>query len=98
MPTSYEKLSALLKELFQLDQADLDFGIYRSMNQKRDEIEKWASSEITSIGGEQIAPKGTPAINPAKYIIEEGIAYPPYLESLAVMVAKAEAKRKERRE
>lgn len=26
MPTSYEKLSALLKELFQLDQADLDFG------------------------------------------------------------------------
>ena len=38
MPTSYEKLSALLKELFQLDQADLDFGIYRIMNQKRDEI------------------------------------------------------------
>jgi hypothetical protein len=27
MPTAYEKLSALLKELFQLDQADLDFGI-----------------------------------------------------------------------
>jgi methylthioribose-1-phosphate isomerase len=67
------------------------------------EIEKRASSEITSIGGEQIAPKGTPAINPAfdvtpaeyitAIITEEGIAYPPYKESLAVMVARAEAKR-----
>jgi hypothetical protein len=25
MPTAYEKLSALLKELFQIDQADLGF-------------------------------------------------------------------------
>jgi adenine-specific DNA-methyltransferase len=41
MPTSYEKLSALLKELFQLDQADLDFGIYRIVNQKRDEISRF---------------------------------------------------------
>lgn len=29
MPSPYAKLSLLLKELFQLDQADLDFGIYR---------------------------------------------------------------------
>ena len=46
MPTSYEKLSALLKELFQLDQADLDFGIYRIMNQKRDEITRFLDSEL----------------------------------------------------
>jgi len=26
----FEKLKALLKELFQLDQPDLDFGLYRS--------------------------------------------------------------------
>lgn len=46
MPTSYEKLSALLKELFQLDQADLDFGIYRIMNQKRDEITRFLDHEL----------------------------------------------------
>ena len=38
MATNFEKLRRLLEELFQLDQADLDFGIYRIMNQKRDEI------------------------------------------------------------
>ena len=46
MPTSYEKLSALLKELFQLDQADLDFGIYRIMNQKQDEITRFLDHEL----------------------------------------------------
>ena len=46
MPTAYEKLSALLKELFQLDQADLDFGIYRIMNQKRDEITRFLDHEL----------------------------------------------------
>ena len=46
MPTAYEKLSALLKELFQLDQAELDFGIQRIMNQKRDEITRFLDSEL----------------------------------------------------
>ena len=36
--TNYEKLEKVLTELFQLDKADLDFGIYRIMNQKRDDI------------------------------------------------------------
>jgi adenine-specific DNA-methyltransferase len=36
--TNYEKLRCKLQELFQLDRADLDFGIYRIMNSKRDEI------------------------------------------------------------
>jgi adenine-specific DNA-methyltransferase len=46
MPTAYEKLSALLKECFQLDQADLDFGIYRIMNQKRGEITRFLDHEL----------------------------------------------------
>ena len=36
MPGNLEKFRDLLKELFQLDQADLDFGIYRIMNARRD--------------------------------------------------------------
>ena len=46
MPTPYEKLSTLLKELFQLDQADLDFGISRIMNQKRDKISRFLDNEL----------------------------------------------------
>ena len=35
MVTPREKLQGLLKKLFQFDRAELDFGIYRIMNQKR---------------------------------------------------------------
>ena len=46
MPTNLEKFRDLLKELFQLDQADLDFGIYRIMNQKRDEIIRFLDKDL----------------------------------------------------
>jgi len=36
--TNYNKLQQVLTELFQLDKAELDFGIYRIMNQKRDDV------------------------------------------------------------
>ena len=38
MNDNYEQLRSKLKEIFQMDQADLDFGIYRIMNTKREEI------------------------------------------------------------
>ena len=34
-----QKLKGKLKELFQFDSSDLDFGIYRIMNYKHKEIE-----------------------------------------------------------
>lgn len=46
MPTNLEKFRDLLQELFQLDQADLDFGIYRIMNQKRDEIVRFLDKDL----------------------------------------------------
>jgi len=46
VPTNLEKLRSLLQELFQLDQADLDFGIYRIMNQKRDEIVRFLDNDL----------------------------------------------------
>lgn len=46
MNTKYKKLRNLLRELFQLDQADLDFGIYRIMNQKRDEVEGFLDRDL----------------------------------------------------
>lgn len=41
-----QQLIAKLKELFQMDQADLDFGIYRIMNAKRDEITRFLEQDL----------------------------------------------------
>jgi len=41
-----EKLRSLLRELFQFDSADLDFGIYRIMNQKRAEVERFIERDL----------------------------------------------------
>lgn len=43
---SFDKLKTKLAELFQLDQADLDFGIYRIMNARRDEILQFLDSDL----------------------------------------------------
>ena len=40
------KFQDLLRELFQFDCADLDFGIYRIMNHKRDVIERFISEQL----------------------------------------------------
>jgi adenine-specific DNA-methyltransferase len=46
VPTNLDKLRGLLQELFQLDRADLDFGIYRIMNQKRDEVVRFLDRDL----------------------------------------------------
>ncbi len=50
---NHEKFQSLLRELFQFDCADLDFGIYRIMNHKREVIEKFISEDlITAVSQE----------------------------------------------
>lgn len=44
--TNYEKLREKLEEMFMLDRADLDFGIYRIMNSKRDEILRFLDHDL----------------------------------------------------
>ena len=47
--TNYESLSRLkelFRELFQLDTADLDFGLYRLFRLKRSEIEAFLDKQI----------------------------------------------------
>jgi len=46
MSQNLEKLKSLLAELFQLDHTELDFGIYRIMNARRDEIERFLKDEL----------------------------------------------------
>ena len=46
MSQKYEKLKALLKELFQLDQPDLDFGLYRIMHAKSGEVTQFLDRDL----------------------------------------------------
>ena len=44
--TNLAKFKKLLSELFMLDRADLDFGIYRIMNSKREEITRFLDKDL----------------------------------------------------
>ena len=46
MESNYQRLIATLRECFMLDQADLDFGIYRIMNSRRTEIETFLEKDL----------------------------------------------------
>jgi adenine-specific DNA-methyltransferase len=45
-PAKFKKLVSLLKELFQLDQPDLDFGIYRIMHAKAGEVTQFLERDL----------------------------------------------------
>ena len=44
--TNLSKFQGLLRELFQFDCADLDFGIYRIMNHKREVVDRFISEKL----------------------------------------------------
>ncbi len=46
MQTAQQKLQTLLKSLFRADAADLDFGIYRIINYRRAQFEKFINHEL----------------------------------------------------
>jgi adenine-specific DNA-methyltransferase len=46
MSQNYQKLKTLLMELFQLDQPDLDFGLYRIMHAKSAEVSQFLDKDL----------------------------------------------------
>lgn len=46
MTKEQEEFIKLLKDMFQFEQADLDFGIYKIMNAKRDEINRFLNEDL----------------------------------------------------
>jgi adenine-specific DNA-methyltransferase len=46
MTENYTKLRSVLSEIFQLNQADLDFGLYRILNQKRSDIQRFLDNDL----------------------------------------------------
>jgi adenine-specific DNA-methyltransferase len=56
MTNALEKFQDLLHDLFQFDSADLDFGIYRIMNHKRDVIERFITQDLPGEAASALEP------------------------------------------
>ena len=59
MSSAREKFRDLLRELFQFDCADLDFGIYRVMNYKRDVIETFITDALPRAVADELQAGGS---------------------------------------
>ena len=46
---SLKKFQDLLRQLFQIEAADLDFGIYRILNYKREQVEEFINKRLPQI-------------------------------------------------
>ena len=51
-----ERFTTLMKQIFELDKSDLDFGIYRIMNIRKAEIEKFLTEGLPEKVRETLAP------------------------------------------
>ncbi len=58
-----ERFTKLLKEIFELDKSDLDFGIYRVMNLRKTQIEEFLTQRLPKMVQEILAPfaQGSPS-------------------------------------
>ena len=61
--TTEERFKALLRELFQFTKADLNFGIYRVMNHKREEWGKFIDEKIVAAVDKALSGAGDKADN-----------------------------------
>lgn len=51
-----DRFTKLLKEIFELDKSDLDFGIYRVMNLRKTQIEQFLTERLPQMVQETLAP------------------------------------------
>lgn len=58
MTEQYQRLTDTLRNIFQMDRADLDFGIYRIMNMKRQEMNDFLEKRLLSRVTETLAAAG----------------------------------------
>ncbi|RMD62698.1 site-specific DNA-methyltransferase [Candidatus Parcubacteria bacterium] len=65
------KFQQLLRELFQFDLADLDFGIYRIMNHKRQVIERWITEDLPKAIEEELRQGALAEQQQAQQTLEE---------------------------
>jgi len=70
---SFEKLKAKLAELFELDKADLDFGIYRVLRQRHAEISEFLDKHLVKAVNEALASHATDGQAQLKQDLEDAI-------------------------
>ena len=63
----FERLRTLLREMFQLDRGDLDFGLYRIMNLKSAEITDFLDYDLLPQIQEQLKPRKSHFRNGSDY-------------------------------
>ena len=73
MATQFERFKGALEKMLMLDQADLDFGIYRIMNQKRNDIEKYLNNELKKQVAEAVSGSSTAELESLKAELERVI-------------------------
>ncbi|MBR4904037.1 MAG: hypothetical protein IKZ53_05155, partial [Selenomonadaceae bacterium] len=56
MSEKLDRFVKLLKEIFDLDKADLDFGIYRVLNLRKSQIEQFLAHRLPEMVKETLAP------------------------------------------
>ena len=61
-----QRLLTLLRGMFQLDQPDLDFGLYRIMHAKREQVEGFLNSEFDQLIDRVFASRGARKIEDSK--------------------------------
>jgi hypothetical protein len=66
-----KKFQGLLAELFQFDAADLDFGIYRILNYKRDQINSFINEDLARIADEAFAKYRDERLDNIEQVFEE---------------------------
>lgn len=66
MATQFERFKETLEKMLMLDQADLDFGIYRIMNQKRTDIEKYLNNNLKRQVADAVSNSSTAEVEAAK--------------------------------
>jgi len=62
----YQKLRRILAQMFQLDQDELEFGIYLIMNQKREEINDFLDNELLTQIHDTLAVSGDSSLDETK--------------------------------
>ncbi len=71
MSESLHKFQNLLRELFEFDLADLDFGIYRIMNHKRQVIERFIADDLPKAIAEELISGALAEQGQAQKMLEE---------------------------
>src|SRR5690606_5493814 len=71
MTNSRDKFLTLLREIFQFDVADLDFGIYRIMNHKRRVIKRWITQDLPKAIEEELYRGALAEQQQARHVLEQ---------------------------